>query len=64
MKFHDNKEDSPVHFLDEIKRFKRGYRINDRKILENLDVLLTEDPKDWCFKNRTSWKTLSDFFEY
>ena len=62
LKFMNNKEDSPTHFLDDLKRFKRGYQISSRDILENLDALLTEDAKDWCLINRNSWRTLSDFF--
>ena len=62
LKFRNNKEDSPAHFLDDLKRFKRGYQISSRDILENLDALLTEDAKDWYLINRNSWRTLSDFF--
>ena len=62
LKFRNNKEDSPVHFLDDLKIFKGGYQISGRDILENLDALLTEDAKDWCLINRNSWRTLSDFF--
>ena len=62
LKFRNNKEDSPAHFLDDLKRFKRGYQITGRNILENLDALLTEDAKDWCLINKNSWRTLLDFF--
>lgn len=46
IKFRKNKEDSLACNLDELKRFKRGYEINDREILENFDSLLIEDAKD------------------
>ena len=38
LKFRNNKEDRPAHFLDDLKRFKRGYQISGRDILENLDA--------------------------
>ena len=31
LKLRNNKEDSPAHFLDDLKRFKKGYQISDRK---------------------------------
>ena len=62
LKFRNNKEENPAHFLDDLKRFKRGYQISGRDILENLDALLTEDAKHWCLINRNSWRTLPDFF--
>ena len=46
LKFRNNKEDSPAHFLDDLKRFKRGYQISSRDILENMDALLTKNAKD------------------
>ena len=46
LKFRNNKEDSPAHFLYDLKIFKRRYQISSRHILENLDALLTEDAKD------------------
>ena len=61
LKFRNNK-DSPAHFLDDLKRFKKGYQISSRDILGNLDALLTVDAKDWCLINRNSWRTLPDFF--
>ena len=61
LKFRNNKEDSPAHFLDDLKRFKRGYQIGSRDILENLDAFSIEDAKDWCLINENSWRTLSDF---
>ena len=63
LKFRNNKEDSPAHFLDDLKRFKRGYQISGSDILENLDALLTEDAKDWCLINKNSWRTLQIFSE-
>ena len=36
LKFRNNKENSPAHFLDDLKRFKRGNQTNSRDILENL----------------------------
>ena len=62
LKFINNKEDSRAHFLDDLKRFKKGYQISGRDILENLDALLTEDAKDWCLINRNPSRTLPDFF--
>ena len=62
LKFRNNKEDIPAHFLDDLKRFKSGYQKSRRDILENLDALLTEDANDWCLININSWRTLSDFF--
>ena len=61
--FRNNKEDIPAHFLDDLRRFKRGYQISTRDILENLDAMLIEDAKDWCLINENSWRTLSDFFK-
>ena len=63
IKFRNNKQNSPAHFLENLKRFKRRYQISSRDILENLDALLIENAKDWCLINRNSWRTLSDFFK-
>ena len=56
LKFRNNKEDTPAHFLDDLKRFKRGCQISSRDILENLDALLIEDAKDWCLINRNKFR--------
>ena len=61
LKFKNNKEDSPAHFLNDLKRFKKGYQVSSRDILENLDALLIEDAKDWCLINGNSWRILSEF---
>lgn len=61
-KFRNNKQDNPAHFL-ELERFKIGYRLNDRDVLENFDALLLDQAKDWRSINKTSWRILSDFFE-
>ena len=58
LQFRNNKEDSPAHFLDDLKRFKRGYRINNRDIFENLNALLIEDAKNWSLMNKNSWRML------
>ena len=63
LKFRNNKEDSPAHFLEDLKRFRRGYQINNRDILENLDALLIEDAKDWCLNKKNPWRALSDFLK-
>ena len=47
LELRNNKEDSPAHFLEDLKRFERRYQINNRDILENLDALLMEYAKDW-----------------
>ena len=62
IKFRNNKKDSLANLLEYLKRFKRGYQMNDRDILENLDALLIENAKDWCLIDKNSWRTLSDFF--
>ena len=61
LKFRNNKEDSTAHFLEDLKRFKRGYQIGSRDLLENLDAFLIEDAKDLCLINKNSWRTLSGF---
>ena len=47
LKFRNNKEDSPAHFLDDLKRLKKGCQISSRDISENLNALLIEDVKDY-----------------
>ena len=62
LKFRNNKEDNLTHFLNDLKRFERGYQISSRDIFEILDALLIEDAKDSSLINKISWRTLSDFF--
>ena len=45
VRFRNNIDDSPTHFLDDLLWFKRGCRINEKDILENLDAVLVEEAK-------------------
>lgn len=46
-KFKNNKSDNPAEFLDNFYRFKRGYKISNQDILENLDALFLDDALEW-----------------
>ena len=39
VKFRNNIDDRPTYFLNNLLRFKKGYRINKQDILENLDAV-------------------------
>ena len=40
VKFRNNIDDSSTYFLNNLFRFKKGYKINKQDILENLDAVL------------------------
>ena len=48
LKFRNNKEDSPAYFLEDLKRFKNGYQMSSRDIIENLDSSLIKNANAWC----------------
>ena len=52
VKFRNNFDDSSTYFLDNLLRFKRGYTINEKDILENLDAVLLGEAQSWYQVNR------------
>ncbi|XP_043475821.1 uncharacterized protein LOC122507278 [Leptopilina heterotoma] len=63
VKFHNNKTDNPVQFLEELFRFMRGYEIPENRVLENIDAVLADEALEWCRTVRHNWFSLQDFRE-
>ena len=47
VKFGNNTDDSATIFLNNLSRFKRGYKINEQDTLENLDAVLIGEAQSW-----------------
>ena len=52
VKFRNNIDDSPTYFLNNVLRFKKGYRINKQDILEKLDAVLIGEAQSWYKVNK------------
>ena len=61
VKFRNNSDDSPTYFLSNLLRFKRGYKINEKDILENLDAVLVGEAQSWYQVNKRNWDNLEEF---
>ena len=55
IKFKNNIDNSPTCFLNNLLRFKRGYKINEHYILENLDAVLIGEAQCWYQVNKRNW---------
>ena len=63
VKFGNNTYDSPTIFLSNLLRFKRGYKINEKDTLENLDAVLIGEAQSWYQVNKRNWHNLEDFIQ-
>ena len=61
VKFRNNIDDIPTCFLNNLLRFKRGYKISEQGVLENLDAVLIGEAQSCYQVNKEigiSWKIL------
>ena len=63
VKFGNNTDDSPTIFISNLLRFKRGYKINEKDTLENLDAVLIGEAQSWYQVNTRNWHNLEDFIQ-
>ena len=63
VKFGNNTDDSPTIFLSYLLRFKRGYKINEQVILENLDAVLIGEAQSLYHVNKRNWHNLENFIQ-
>ena len=63
VKFGNNTDDSPTIFLNNLLRFKRGYKINEQDTLENLDAVLIGEAQSWYQVNKRNWHNLENFIQ-
>ena len=63
IKFKNNIDDSPTCFLNNLLRFKRGYKINEQEILENLDAVLIGEAQSWYQVNKRNCHNLENFIQ-
>ena len=63
VKFGNNTDDSPTIFLSNLLRFKRGYKINEKDTLENLDAVLMGEAQSWYQVNKRNWQNLENFIQ-
>ena len=63
IKFKNSIDYSPTCFLNNLFRFKRGYKINEQDILENLDAVLIGEAQSWYQVNKINWHSLENFIQ-
>ena len=59
----NNTDDSPTIFLNNLFRFKRGYKMNEQDTLENLDAVLIGEAQSWYQVNKRNWHNLESFIQ-
>ena len=63
VKFRNNIDDCPTYFLNNLLRFKKGYRINKQDILETLDAVLIGEAQSWYQVNKRNWHSIEEFIQ-